>query len=65
MLINRFINNFLLKDCALQEDKVENFIMKFDENVEKETEKIIIIKTEKVIEKDDNNGLNINININK
>lgn len=63
LLINRLLDNFILKDCALQEDKVANFVMKFDEDVEKDIETIII--KEEAPTPQQKEGVNINININK
>lgn len=58
LLINRLVDNFVLQNCALQEDKVANFVMKYDENIEYDVETIII--REETQQKD---GVNVNINI--
>jgi hypothetical protein len=35
LLIKRLLNEGIIKDCKLNVEKVESFVMKFDENVER------------------------------
>ncbi|MDO6597824.1 hypothetical protein Q4512_12940 [Oceanihabitans sp. 2_MG-2023] len=36
MLVRRLLSNKVIENCKLNPDKVERFILKFDENIEKE-----------------------------
>lgn len=40
LLIKKLLSDRTLKDCQLNQDKVENFVLKFDENVENEQIKV-------------------------
>lgn len=35
LLIKRLLNEGIIKDCKLNTEKIESFVMKFDENVER------------------------------
>jgi len=60
LLVEKLLKSNALQDCALNEEKVGNFVLKFDEKIE---DRVIVNPTNTVIIKEEPRGSGININI--
>lgn len=61
ILVEKLLKSNALQDCALNEEKVRTFVMKFDEKIE---DRVIINPTNTIIIKEEpSRGSGVNINI--
>lgn len=60
-LIGKLVKCNAIKECALDEEKVRNFVLKFDEGIEKRSDNNSSTNTVIIKEEPQRSGVNINI----